>query len=200
MSKKNSTRTRNWTVIVYPDSAPCNWVDLLDDLHIEFVISPLHDMDINPDGALKKPHWHVMLLFGGVKSYEQVLEVTELINCTVPKQVHNASSLVRYMLHMDNPEKAQYCRSDIRVFGGADLDSLLKPTSAQRYSLLAEMQEFIVQHDICEFEDILEYSRLYRFNDWYPLLCDNSTILIAKFLSSRRHRQSKRYQFDKVIT
>lgn len=193
--KKSNTRTRNWTIVVYPDSAPDNWQQILDDMHIEFVISPLHDSDLNADGEPKKPHWHVLLLFGGVKSYEQVLEIVEPINCPIPKQVHNTSSLVRYMLHLDNPDKHQYSRSDIQVYGGADLDSLLKPTSSQRYTLLAEMQEFIVNQNIVEFEDILEYSRVHRFNDWYPLLADNSTILISKFISSRRHRLSKRFDF-----
>ena len=65
------TRTRVWTFLVYPDSAPENWRDLLDEQHIEFIVSPLHDRDINPTGEPKKPHWHLMLTFEGKKSYEQ---------------------------------------------------------------------------------------------------------------------------------
>ena len=187
--KSKSNRTSNWTIVVYPDSSPSNWVDLLNELHIEFIVSPLHDKDVNADGEFKKAHWHVLLLFSSVKSYEQVLDICQVVNCPIPKQVHNTSSLVRYMCHMDNPDKYQYSRNDIQVFGGADLTSLLKPTSSQRYLYIKQMQEFIVENDIVEFEDVMNYALYNRFDDWYPLLCDNSTLVICKFLSSRRHRK-----------
>ena len=43
-------------------------------------ISPLHDSDINADGEPKKPHWHVILTFKGLKSYEQVKAITDQLN------------------------------------------------------------------------------------------------------------------------
>lgn len=53
MAKKKSSlpadgRTRNWCAVVYPDSAPENWRDILDGQHICWVESPLHDQDVNP--------------------------------------------------------------------------------------------------------------------------------------------------------
>ncbi|WP_225354628.1 Rep family protein, partial [Ligilactobacillus murinus] len=60
MTKKDD-RARTWTFIVYPESAPENWRDLLDEYHVPWVESPLHDKDINPDGTVKKAHWHVIL-------------------------------------------------------------------------------------------------------------------------------------------
>ena len=65
---RGSDRTRNWTVVVYPESAPDNWREYVDDLHIEWVESPLHEFDSNATGEVKKPHWHLLLMFGGVKS------------------------------------------------------------------------------------------------------------------------------------
>ena len=72
---EKETRTRTWTFVIYPESAPLNWRDKLDGLHIEWVESPLHDKDLNASGEAKKPHIHILLLFGGVKSYEQVKEI-----------------------------------------------------------------------------------------------------------------------------
>ena len=63
---RGSDRTRNWMIVVYPDSAPKNWREYLDETHIEWVESPLHEWDVNPTGEVKKPHWHVLLMFGGV--------------------------------------------------------------------------------------------------------------------------------------
>ena len=65
MAEKKSTdsRTRTWTFVLYEDSAPENWRQLLDDMHIEWVESPWHDKDINADGKPKKKHKHILLLF-----------------------------------------------------------------------------------------------------------------------------------------
>ena len=51
-AKKVDNRARNWSLVVYPESAPGR--DILDDYHIPWVESPLHDKDVNPDGEIKK--------------------------------------------------------------------------------------------------------------------------------------------------
>lgn len=194
--KKKDTRCRNWTIVVYPESAPGNWRDLLDDLHIEWVESPLHDKDLNANGEHKKPHWHVLLMYGGVKSFDQVREICDLVNCPVPQQVHNAKSLVRYMVHMDNPDKAQYSVSDIRAHGGVDIAEMLRPSSSERYSLIREMFQFINDNQIIEFQDLADYAMVNRFDDWFPLLCDNSTIVVSNYIKSCRHRHSHKVDYS----
>ena len=67
---KREQRTRNFATVVYPESAPSDWIDKLDQLHVAALISPLHDKDTNPSGEPKKPHYHVLLMFEGVKDYE----------------------------------------------------------------------------------------------------------------------------------
>lgn len=189
MAEKNKdSRTRNWTVVVYPDSAPENWRELLDDKHIEWVESPLHDRDVNADGTPKKPHWHILLLFGGVKTFEQVSEFVGFLNCPIPVRVHNAKSLVRYMAHLDNPDKVQYDLSKIISHGGVDIFDLLKPTSAERYTYIREMQQWCIDTGCVEFQDLFDYAAANRFDDWFPLLCDNSAFVMTQYLKSKRHR------------
>ena len=60
-SKKPVEKGRDWTFIVYPESTPKNWRDILDETHMRWVESPLHDKDVNPDGELKKEHYHILL-------------------------------------------------------------------------------------------------------------------------------------------
>lgn len=187
-SNQKSSRTRNWTITVWPDSAPSNWREIIDDMHIEWVESPLHEFDTNATGELKKPHWHVLLMFGGVKSYEQVLEAIQPLNCPIPERCHNAKALVRYMAHLDNPEKFRYSISDIVAHGGVDLSELLRPSSSERYCLIKEMIEHIKSKGIIEFQDLLDYAMDYRFDDWFPLLCDNSAFVVDKYIKSQRHR------------
>lgn len=201
MSSNNQTkdtRTRNWTIVVYPDSAPSNWREIIDSWHIEWVESPLHDSDINADGSPKKPHYHILLLFGGIKSYEQVLELIQPLNCPIPTRVHNAKALVRYMAHLDNPDKAQYRIDDIKSHGGVDIADLLKPSSSERYTYIREMQMWCNENYIVEFSDLFNYAAAERFNDWFPLLCDSCAFVMNQFLKSKRH-SSTVYVDDKTV-
>lgn len=187
---RGSDRTRSWTFVIYEDSAPSNWADLLDEQYIEWVESPWHDRDLNADGQPKKKHKHILLLFGGVKSYEQVKEITDLVNAPIPQRCHNAKALVRYMAHLDNPEKAQYSIQDIKAHGGVDLADMLRASSSERYTLIKEMIAFIRDNDIREFEDMLDYAAAEHFDDWFPLLCDNSAYIVGQYIKSRRHRRA----------
>lgn len=189
-SGNKDTRTRNWSLVLYPDSVPDNWRNIIDDMHIEWVESPLHDKDLNADNTPKKPHWHILLMFGGVKSYEQVKEVTDLLNAPIPQRCHNAKAMVRYMAHIDNPDKAQYNISDIKAYGGVDLSELLRPSSSERYSLIREMINYVKDNSICEFQDLMDYASENRFDDWFPLLCDNSAYVVGQYIKSQRHRKN----------
>lgn len=186
-------RARIWAAIVYPESAPEDWRDRLDDEHIEWAESPLHDMDVNPGtGERKKPHWHIVLAFDGKKSYEQVVEILRPLNGPIPKRCHSMKGAVRYFAHLDNPEKAQYSPSQIVGHGGFDVQSALAPTSAQRYVLLAEMQVWVKEHGIVEIQDLMDYARDERIDDWFPLLCDSCAYVMGCYIKSQRHRQQSR--------
>ena len=193
--KPSECRCRNWSVIVYPESAPQNWRDLVDAWQIEWICSPLHDRDINANGELKKPHWHLLLLYGGVKSAEQVREMTDVLNCPSPMKCHNAKALVRYFAHLDNPEKASYRVSDIESHGGVDVNELLKPTSSERYNLIREMMLFVRDEDLTEFQDLVDYALGQRLDDWFPLLCDNSAIVMTNYIKSCRHRSKPKKDY-----
>lgn len=188
MAKKDD-RIRNWTFILYPDSAPENWRQVLDDLHIEWVESPLHDKDKNPTEEEKKPHWHILLCFDGKKSYEQILDITTSIHGSIPKRVSSTRGLVRYMAHLDNPEKHQYSRSDIIGHGGADVAQMLKPTSSCRYEIMEDMIKYIEENNVTSFTKFVYYAMYTHRDDWFPLLCDNSAFLVSLVIKSNRAEQ-----------
>ena len=194
MASKKSTgagadgRARNWACIVYPESAPENWRDILDELRIDWVESPLHDMDANPDGEVKKAHWHIVMIFDGKKSFEQVSVMVEPLRGTIPVVCHSVKGSVRYMVHMDNPEKYQYPRSGIIAHGGADVAELLRPSSATRHELLREMMDFIREQQLVEYADLVEYAADERPDDWFPLLAEGYTMMLSAYMKSRRYR------------
>lgn len=185
------TRCRAWTAVVYPDSAPSNWRDFLDEYRIEWIESPLHEFDVNPTGEVKKAHWHILLTFTNVKSYDQVLEILKPLNCTVPQKCHNQKSLVRYMAHLDNPDKFQYSIADIIPHGGIDIADLLKPSSAERYSIIKEMCQYVSDSNITEFAGLMDYAMSEHFDTWFPLLCDNSAYVVNQYIKSNRERAQR---------
>lgn len=184
MSKNKDQRARTWTFVVYPESAPENWRDILSDYHIPWVESPLHDKDVNPDGEVKKAHWHIILFFDGKKSFEQVQEITDALNAPIPQKTANPKGLVRYLIHMDNPEKYQYKREEIVCHCGADIDEYFALSSSSRRVELREMIEFISDSKIDNFDDFLMYCIRHKEFDWFDIAVNHNTLAINKQLDS----------------
>ena len=114
-TKVGTKRTRNWATIIYPrqnegeeTTCPDNWVEILSQLAVKAVASPLHDNDVTEDGEVKKAHRHVVIAFDGVKTQAQAKEIFEKIGGVGCEPISSLFSMTRYLTHLDNPEKAQY--------------------------------------------------------------------------------------------
>lgn len=187
-TKRKNARTRNWSFILYPESAPDNWQEIIDNETIPWICSPLHDKDIDPTGEAKKAHYHILLLYAGVKSFSQIEKLTNTLNAPIPQQCGSAKGLVRYMAHLDNPEKYQYSVKDIVAHNGADLEYYLTPTSSERNQIIRDMIKFISDNEIIHFSDFLDYASENRPYDWFPLLTMNGTYLIQQYIKSNWQR------------
>lgn len=189
-NKVSSDRTRNYATVVYPDSAPENWLDILSNEHVPAFVSPLHDRDTNPTGESKKSHWHVMVMFDGVKTVGQAKNLFDKIGgvgCEVVKSIRGSA---RYLCHMDNPEKAQYKPEDVKCFGGADYNSVCS-LPADRNKIIREMINFCDQNKIFSFAWLIRYS-MDEKPDWFNSLCSNSTYVIKEYLKSKRWEYEQR--------
>ena len=184
MDKNSTKRTRNYGTVVYPDSAPEGWQDILAQQFIPALISPLHDKDVNPDNdEPKKAHYHVMIMFDSVKTQDQAIEVFNLIGGVGCEVIQSRRGYARYMCHMDNPEKAQYKQDDVRALGGADYIDIIGLVT-DKYKAIGEMIDYCKEYNIYSYSDLLEYCRMERF-DWFRVLCDNGTVVMKEYLKSR---------------
>jgi hypothetical protein len=194
-SKKRETRYRNWWFVLYPESAPEDWKQRIDDLHIQYAISPLHDKDRNPDGELKKPHWHVILCYENVKTYEQIKEFTDSLNAPIPQAVNGLVGTVRYLIHKDNPDKYQYNKAEIIAGGGFDVAELLDRSPSDKRAIVKEIYEFIKTQDITEFYELTDYA--FENNaDWFEILMDGHTMVFDAVIKSRRHSNKLQQERD----
>lgn len=177
-------RCRHWTIVVYPESAPEDWRDRLKGL--QWIESPLHDKDVNPDGTLKKPHWHILLVFTNKKSYEQIKEIADSINGASPQYVQNITGMVRYLAHLDNPEKAQYDKSKI-VGHGVDVSQYLE-SNGNIDELLQAIEIYCEENHIIEYAHLTRISR--QFDEWHKCVSTH-TIHFKAFVNSLRHSENQ---------
>lgn len=183
MSAKKDTRVRNYATVVYPESVVDNWIDILSDLHIPIFISPLHDKDINPTGEPKKAHYHVVFMFEGKKSVEQIKAITDEIRAVGQEPISSIRGYARYLCHLDNPDKAQYSTEDVMCLSGADYSAVIGlPTD--KYKAIREMMQFCKEYNIYSYADLLDLAAEEHF-DWFRVLCDNGTVVIKEYLKSR---------------
>lgn len=189
--KKKDERIRNYASVVYPDSAPENWLDILKEKKVPIFVSPLHDKDINADGSPKKPHFHVMWLNEGKKSDDQAREFFAAVNAVGLEKVISLRGYARYLCHLDNPEKAQYSISDVVSLGGADYYGAISLVT-DKYKAISEMKDFCERYDIVSFYLLDRYAQNYR-SDWARVLADNSTLHMKEWLQSRKWSRDNHY-------
>ena len=181
-SNNKNTRTRNFASILYPESASPNWLGILKEQHIHFLVSPLHNNDLNPTGEEKKPHYHIILIFDNVKTVEQATEIFNLINSVGCEKINSLKNYARYLCHLDNPEKAQYKTEDVISYG-IDYLEIIKSTS-DKYKMLEEMQDFCDKYDVVSFYLLCQYARKNN-KEWYKTLCDNGSVYMREYLKSK---------------
>lgn len=207
-SNNSSTRVRNWCAVVYPSeewykkhrpdgpydgcdgwgSAPNDWMQRLDALNLKWTCSPLHDMDTDDDGCIKKPHWHIVISYGGNKSFEQVKDDLKELNCPIPQICRDVRSSVRYFVHLDHPHKYQYKQEDILNFGGFDTADCFKFSKSESDLFTLEMANFIEENNIFEFADFDSYCRRERSDTWYRVLSDQKTMYFKTLINSYRNK------------
>ena len=178
--KKRPPRKDYWLFEFYPDSAPENWREIINGWLVDCLVSPLHDRDVNEDGTPKKPHWHGILFFDSLKSFEQVQEIVAPLNGPIPIMPKGTKrNCTRYLCHLNNPEKAQYDESEVTEFQSASYEDL-KSRSDDKYGYIGEMMDFVDENGEYSYAALLRYARNNR-PEWFRCLCDNGTYVMKEY-------------------
>ncbi len=176
-------RTRNYATVLYPESAPANWMSILEEQCVPAFISPLHDKDVDADNNPKKEHYHVMILFEGCKTKEQAKEIFDSIGGVGVEAVKNSRAYARYLCHLNNRDKFQYDINDVISLSGADYNTMIS-LAKDKYTAIGEMIEFCLANDMISYAMLLLYAKKNRF-DWFKVLCDSGSVTMVQFLKSR---------------
>lgn len=180
-------KNRYWAFVLYLESAPEDWKDKLQLTGLPICLSPYHDKDLNPDGTSKKPHYHVILCFGGPTTFNNVKTITDSLNQPIPIPLQQVKGYYRYLTHMDNPEKAQYSEKDIQYLNGFNIDDYVVLTYSQVNTICVYLQQLVIDNTITEYADLLDY--LLQHELYTELeVARNHTILFNAYISSKRNK------------
>lgn len=193
MASEN-VKKRNWAFVLYPESAPSNWREQLQQTGLQCAISPLHDKDLNPDGEPKKPHYHVILCYSGPTSYNVVKKLTNgQLGQTIPQALEQVRGYYRYLTHEDNPEKAQYSKLEIQHLNGFDIRDFVELTKTEVTKIKRDLVQFVQDNDILEYADLMEivHAGGEAMADWFDVASSN-TIFLVSYIKSRKFRRTGR--------
>lgn len=216
MSEKKSSgqniKKRNWAFIVYPTkeqldklnskydgdegygSAPDDWKQKLQLSGIRYAISPLHDKDIDPTGKIKKPHYHVIVVYGNPTTYNNVKSLTDSLNSPIPQALEQVSGYYRYLTHKDNPDKFQYDEKDIQTGGGFNIADFVELSKSEVTEIKFKLQSLIRERDIEEYQEFMDYVQD-NFDRTVYDVASNNTIFFNTYIKSRRH--NAKIQFER---
>ncbi|WP_203641151.1 replication protein [Levilactobacillus andaensis] len=184
-------RSNKWAFLMYQESAPENYLEVLNGMQVPYILSPWHDKDVNfKTGELKKAHKHGALFFESLKSYTQVSDlISEKLNGpTHVEVVMSPKGMYNYFTHAENSGKTPYKVEDIESGGGFELDKFLVEQNSDTF--MNDVVDVIEDKDITEFEDLVYYA---RDNDYALLsLIVDHTFFFSKYLDSRRNNPNRR--------
>ena len=183
-----STKKRNWTFVLYPESAPADWVDRLKISGLLVAISPLHDKDINPTGEKKKEHYHVILVYSGPTTYNAVEKFTRSLNATIPLPLESVKGMYRYFTHKDNPEKYQYNEFDILCLNGFNISDLVELTKAEVNEIKGRILKLIREIGIVEYASLIDFLLDNELIAEYDVAINN-TFFFNTYICSKRNAE-----------
>lgn len=152
---KDKTRAYNWGTIIYPESAPENFMDIINDLGVATAVSPLHDKDIDGNGEPKKPHFHVIMHFDSLKSRMQFKEVTSAFGGVGAESIKSMGGAVQYLAHMNSADKARYDETQIQTLCGFDIQKYMP--KADNLQLELEILDLVEKWDITHLSQLQKF-------------------------------------------
>mgnify|MGYP003623567364 CR=1 FL=1 len=114
-------------------------------------------------------------------------ESGSIVGVAKPKLVSDRCAIVRYMAHMDNPDKAQYEVSEIVGHNGADPAEILRYSATETREMIVAREEYIEENNITELADCSKAIR-YERPEWHTLLATKMTMYFKAFIRSCRHK------------
>lgn len=183
------SKSKYFCAMLYPDSATYDTdyvIKALAQENLTFAVSPIHDRDVDEDGALKKRHYHLLLAYSSATTLSNIRGWFNA--CGMPEsELHSvrvcASGVgyYRYLTHKDNPEKVQYDDKDVRIFN--DYNEIFKKfsnTESDRIDKLVRIFQIVDELNTISFHNLIQYLMLNERDLFKMLTCSSALAICVK--------------------
>jgi hypothetical protein len=199
-AKRAGKRARAWWGVLYPESAPDNWRNMIADDLVETLISPLHDKDLLPNGEPKKPHYHVLISFKNPVTRSAAAETMKRWGVVVqehwPKpgepdsfKVKDFRQAARYLCHLDQGDKHRYEISEVQSIGAIDYAQLVMSASDED-EMLDEIFETMDAYMLDSYPAVVRWTRENN-PEWKPIVYRKYTRQIAEYAKGLSFEQKR---------
>lgn len=189
-AKRAGKRARAWWGILYEESAPKNWRNMIADDLVETLISPLHDKDLLPNGEPKKAHYHILISFKSPTTRENAADTMERWGCVVQRRwpkpgepdafkVKDFKQAARYLCHLDQADKYRYEISDVQSIGAIDYPALVM-SATDEDAMLDEIFETMDLYALDTYSAVVRWTRINR-PEWKPIVYRKYTRQISEY-------------------
>lgn len=144
---------RYWTFIVYPESAPERWKEVLKSTDVPCAISPLH----GGDEEHSKEHYHVLLGFKrgvGISTARDVCNLCGGANGLV-LEVLAPLGAYEYLTHKNSPDKQQFGDAEPELLNGFKRPRI----ELSNDDMMDECLDLIFDDNILEFSGLVKHFR-----------------------------------------
>lgn len=118
-------------------------------------------------GDKKKAHYHVYVKLDYSCSAVQMIEKFEQLGVHYFEPVNSERAYIRYMCHLDNPDKARYSVEQVISLGGIDISPLYVQSEADRRELVGAIYKLIKERRPYNVYELSQQC----FGDW-RMLCE----------------------------
>lgn len=183
MSKSQRTKARHFAFLIYPESAPENWKDKLENIGVPMAISPMHNKDQVEHASFleltdyqkklyaqkklyKKPHFHVVYIANNPVTADSVRKKIQRALTTKAVQhveiVDNLHGAFKYLTH----ESKDAVKKHKHVYDKKDL-VLLNNFDINRYVTLDETQKKEACHLLIRFVKAYKITNMSVLMDFF---------------------------------
>ena len=187
-----------WLYIVYPESAPEDWIESMKLTGIQFALSPLHDKDLDVMGNLKKPHWHMIVIFDGPTTFMTASSFRSITKGPYPKACQGLRGAYDYFTHANDVDKAQYEKKDIQHFNGFEMELSMKDS----FKMKKELIEIIIKENILSYMQFNLNVMYYLEYEYYLIVANNAfyfnTLISSYARSPEKSKQMYKNHIDEL--
>lgn len=192
MSKKE-VKYRNCACIIYPESCPDDFIGIIRSWQVPAFLSPLH----SPDDEQKKPHYHLLVLLSGQHVEQYYRDLFSSIGGVGCLRVRDKTAYIRYLCHLDQPDKEQLNINDVVSFGGLDYSILCKNCVSDVYTVF-DILKMINDYRISNFAELVDMCVSNNLGMLDTLLSKSSVIILVKEYIRDNNKRMYLSEYSKV--